>query len=507
MTDLTTGLQPGFQQKFAQSPAEITIGGGAAGVGKSRALLHIGFSLCQRLQNVPAIIFRRESKQITITGGLWDQAINYSQLFPLDTRPVDKSSGHEFIFNNKSKLQFSHLSDANRTHLSFQGAELAFIGFDELTHFTSHQFFYLLGRNRSLSVKMPFMRATTNPQGEGWIKDLISWWLYPPDYKDESLADYPIWERAGRIRFFTNFEEKIMFGNSRDEVFNMLPSSARKDFDKRLIKSLTFVPGRLEENVILERANPNYRASLMALPLNERLQLLYGRWRTVENDDAILFHRGPLEDLFTNDFVRKTGVRYITADIAMEGRDQFVIIVWDGWVIIEVIRIPKSDGAMVLEKLKSVAHHWKVPGRNICFDSSGMGGYLQGFLRNSVPFFGGDSPMEEQFAKTYEQEGHEKPRYNNLRTQCYYKLAQILEECDIYCEYDDPVFARELKAELRATKKGDTGIDAKRAIIPKDEIKAILGRSPDLADAVSMRVRFDLTPKIKKKGRTFKKVG
>lgn len=507
MGQVKAALQEGFQRNFVGSLAELVIGGGAAGVGKSRALLHTGFSLCHQVRDVPSIIFRRESKQITITGGLWDQAIEFAGQFPPYERPKNKISTHEFIFPNRSKLQFSHLSDAEKTHEAFQGAQFAFVGFDELTHFTEKQFLYLLGRNRSLSVRMPFMRATTNPQGDGWIKDLISWWLYPPDYKDESLADYPIWERAGVIRFFTKFEDKVLFGDSRDEVLALLPESAQKQYRRELIKSLTFIPGRLEENQILEKGNPNYRASLLALPLQERMQLLYGRWRTIENIDRILFERAVVEDFFTNDFVRPTGERYITADIALEGRDRFVIVVWDGWVIVDIIQIPKTDGALVVDKLKSVASHWKVPGRNICFDASGLGGYLRGFMRNSVPFFGGAAPMEEDYAQTYEQEGSEKPKYNNLRSQCYYVLARILGECESYCQYNVPQVVRDLKEELRATQKAETGVDKKRAVIPKDEVKAVLGRSPDIADAVSMRARFDLRPRVKKKPRTFTKLG
>ena len=234
---------------------------------------------------------------------------------------------------------------------------------------------------------------------------------------------------------------------------------------------------------------------------------MYGRWRTIEDISKVLFERAVVEDFFTNDFVRPTGNRYITADIALEGRDRFVIVVWDGWVIVDIIQIPKSDGALVLEKLKNVARQWRVPSRNICFDASGMGGYLRGFLKTAIPFFGGAQPMVEDFAQTYEQEGSEKPKYRNLRAQCYYVLARILGECDAYCQFNDANTVRDLKEELRATTKAETGVDGKRNVVDKDAVKAILKRSPDLADAVSMKVRFHLRPTVKKKPRTFKKIG
>lgn len=503
MVEFRIGPQPGFQRKFLATTAQIAIGGGAAGCGKTESLLYIPLYL-SHIKNMSSIIFRRESKQITVTGGIWDQSIRlYSQLNPED-QPLANISNHEHIFPSGAKVQIGHLSDSRRTHLGYQGAGIAYIGFDELTHFEEHQFFYLLSRNRSTAVKHPFVRATCNPQGEGWVKDMVSWWLYPEDYKDQNLADYPIPERSGVIRYFTRFENEIVWADSAAQVIEALPKSVRSQYDPQSIKSFTFIPGKLEENVVLEKANPGYRASLLALPYNERMQLLHGRWRTVESDDNILFKRSVVDDFFTNNFVERPNQRYITADIAMEGRDKFVIMVWDGWVIIEIIVIPKSDGASVLEKLKRVAEIWKVPGRNIMFDASGMGGYLRGFLRNSVPFFGGNPPMEEDLVSTDEQKDSGKPKYFNLRSQTYYVLAQKLEDCLAWCQVQE---YRELIAqELRATKKQNLDPDGKRRIIDKDEIKLAIGRSPDFADTISMRVAFDLKPPVKKFQRSFRQI-
>lgn len=498
-------LQPGFQRNFVNSHAEIAIGGGAAGVGKSRALLHTGFTLGHVTPNVPAIIFRRQYKQLSITGGLWDQAQEFALQFPLDDRPVARSNDHTFLFPNKSKLQFDHLADANKTHYAYQGAQFGFIGYDELTHFTKQQFFYMMARNRTPAMRRPFIRATTNPQGDGWVKDLISWWLYPPDYPDETLADYPRWDRAGVIRFFTNFEDATFWGDTRDQVLDSLPDSVRKEYDRQQIKSITFIPGRLEDNVILAKANPNYRASLLAMSYNERMQLLYGRWRTSDVGDDILFLSNVVADLWTNTFVTGDGNMYITTDIAMEGRDHFVIMVWDGYVIKHIIRIPKSDGKTVLDTLQNVARQWHVPNRNICFDASGLGGYLRGFLQTARPFFGGGKPIEQDHAVTHEQDDT-KPMYDNLRTQCYYVLSEKMENCELFNEVDDPDLKRLLTQELRETRKGETGPDQKRTLVKKPVIAQKIGRSPDLADVLSMRMVFDLKPTTTQKRRGFRKV-
>ncbi len=57
----------------------------------------------------------------------------------------------------------------------WQGTEIAYLGFDELTHFTEKQFYYLLSRNRSVSGVKPYVRATCNPDADSWVAKLIDW--------------------------------------------------------------------------------------------------------------------------------------------------------------------------------------------------------------------------------------------------------------------------------------------------------------------------------------------
>jgi hypothetical protein len=52
--------------------------------------------------------------------------------------------------------------------------ELPPIGFDELTHFSESQFFYMLSRNRSMCGVRPYVRATTNPDADSWVATFIA---------------------------------------------------------------------------------------------------------------------------------------------------------------------------------------------------------------------------------------------------------------------------------------------------------------------------------------------
>jgi len=488
--------QPGFQHKFISSPAEVAIGGGAAGCGKTFGLLFIPFWMLPRNDNVQATIFRKQHKQIIATGGIWDSSVQLFSILSDDYRPRILLGDHEYRFKNGSRLKFDHLSNPD-THLGYQGAEIAMIGFDELTHFSKAQFFYMLSRNRSTAVRIPFTRCTTNPQGDGWVKDMVSWYLYPEDHKDETKADYPIPERSGVIRYFTSFEDEQIWGATRQEVLDKLPKSVLSEYDKSLIKSFTFIPGLLEDNQILEKANPQYRASLMALSATDRAQLLGGRWRNIDNDKDPLFEHSAIVDLFSNTFVSPTGKRYLTTDIALEGRDRFIIVVWDGWVILKIYEYSKTDGLDVLNIIREMANRWRVPYRNIAFDAAGVGGYLKGFLKTAFSFFGQAAPMIEDHIRDAKKQGMDKPKYKNLRTQCYYYLARKMNDCEIYasnCTDHQKVMIGE---EFRATKKAPTGPDGKLRILAKDEISAIIKRSPDYADTISMRAVFDFKPTVK----------
>ena len=153
---------------------------------------------------------------------------------------------------------------------SWQGAQIAYIGFDELTHFTRYQFFYMLSRNRSTSGVRPYVRATCNPDPESWVYDLIGWWI--------GEDGYPIPERSGVVRWFQRIDDSLFWGDTPDDLYESVKD--RVDQDDFAPTSLTFIPARLEDNPALIKADPDYRAKLLALDAVERDRLLGGNWKT-----------------------------------------------------------------------------------------------------------------------------------------------------------------------------------------------------------------------------------
>ncbi len=255
MTDIRP--QPGPQEAFLSTSADIAIYGGAAGGGKSFALLlepvrHSGIA------KFGGAIFRRTSPQLTGAGSLWEEA---GGLYRGIGARMTESPTLEAVFPSGAMLQFLHLQRESDVY-DHQGKQYAFIGFDELTHFEAFQFWYLVSRMRSTSGVKPYMRCTTNPDPDSFVRDLIDWFI------DEHGS--PIKERSGVIRWFVRNGGSLFWAASAEELQAQFPGSSPISF--------TFIAARLEDNPALTKADPGYRARLEALPEVERERLLGGNW-------------------------------------------------------------------------------------------------------------------------------------------------------------------------------------------------------------------------------------
>ena len=253
--------QPGAQEKFLASSADIVVYGGAAGGGKTYSLL----LECLRHADNPgfnAVVFRRQANQITNAGGLWDTAINiYSQL----GATFKSSPSPQVIFPSGARISFNHLQ-LDRDVYNWQGAQLCFCAFDELVHFTEKQFFYMLSRNRSTCGVKPYIRATTNPDADSWVADFLSWWI-------NQETGYPIPERSGVIRYLYRTDGELIWGDTVQELVDKYHA------DPALCKSVTFIASSIYDNKILLEANPEYLANLNGLDIVEKERLLKGNWK------------------------------------------------------------------------------------------------------------------------------------------------------------------------------------------------------------------------------------
>lgn len=271
------GPQPGPQELFIRKRwVEIIVYGGAAGGGKSFGLLldAAWHAFVEPVAGYGAVIFRRKSPQITATGGLWDTS---QLIYPLPASGGKPRKtpwlGWEWPQHGTS-IRFHHLQH-EEDKLAWQGSQLDYAGFDELTHFTEGQFFYLLSRLRNTSggVK-PMLRATTNPDPESWVRRFLAPWV------DE---DYPDPAASGEVRWFYRDGDTVMWLRA--------PSERPAHIPRDEVHSVTFIEAHLEDNPALMASDPGYRGRLQALPLVERIILSGGPGAWSVRLDGNLFKR------------------------------------------------------------------------------------------------------------------------------------------------------------------------------------------------------------------------
>lgn len=263
---LVISPQLGPQERFLSSSADIAIYGGSAGGGKTWALL---LEPLRHIHNPAfgAVFFRRNTVQIRNEGGLWDESMKLYP--PLGAQPVAHTL--DWKFPSGAKASMRHL-EHDRTVLDWQGSQIPLICFDELTHFSETQFWYMLSRNRSMCGIKPYVRATCNPDPDSWVASFIAWWI-------DQDTGLPMPERSGVIRWFVRQGDTIHWADSPAELAHFTMPGGDGQPVPIPPKSVTFIAAKLSDNKALMRANPEYQANLLALSTIERERLLGGNWK------------------------------------------------------------------------------------------------------------------------------------------------------------------------------------------------------------------------------------
>lgn len=259
--------QQGPQEMFLASSADICIYGGAAGGGKTYGLLMEPLRYKDK-NGFKAVFFRKNNVQIFSDGGLLDESLTmYSHVagahLKLSPRP-------RWSFGvNGGTVTFAHI-ERDDDLPKWQGSQITAIMFDELTHFTEKQFFYMLSRNRSVCGVNPYVRATCNPDADSWVAKFIGWWI-------DQETGYPIPERSGKLRWMLRRDDAIYWADTREELWEQF--ALVTDEEKAEPKTVTFIASTIYDNKILLKKNPQYLANLKAMPTVERERLLYGNWK------------------------------------------------------------------------------------------------------------------------------------------------------------------------------------------------------------------------------------
>ena len=221
----------GPQTDFLAAPETDVLYGGAAGGGKSYAMLVDPLRFAHRAAH-RALILRRSMPELR---ELIDKSRElYPKAFPgCKFREVEKI----WTFPSGAKLEFGFL-ERDADVYRYQGQAYSWIGFDEITHLaTEFSWNYLSSRLRTTDPEIqPYMRCTANPGGAGahWVK------------------------------------KRYVHPSEPNESFVGEDGLTRK-----------FIPARLDDNPYLSK-DGRYEQMLKALPDVQRRQLLEGDWDITE---------------------------------------------------------------------------------------------------------------------------------------------------------------------------------------------------------------------------------
>jgi len=255
--------QPGGQTNFLSRDEFEVLFGGAAGPGKSWALVIDALGLqfkdiigkyAIEISKYRAVLFRRKTPQLA---DLIDECYEYYSMFGAVYKGQAKGEpGASFTFPSGARIYLCHMHEEKDKH-NHQGFEYQFVGFDELSQFFYSQYIYLFSRCRStIPGLFPRIRSTTNPIGVG-----LAWVLnrFQPDIE------------PGKVRYFIPnlLDEKDTRGI---EVMKGIPESLPR----------VFIPGKLTENKILLERDPDYPTRIKAMGKKMADALLFSNWRAVQ---------------------------------------------------------------------------------------------------------------------------------------------------------------------------------------------------------------------------------
>lgn len=241
-----------------------------------------------------------------------------------------------------------------------------------------------------------------------------------------------------------------------------------------------------------------------SLSPNEKKRLLQGSWE-YDSDPAALMdydkiiqifenkNVGLVKDEQTGQMVAK-GAKKITVDIARFGGDRIVMIEWTGFRG-KVMWWKKEGLDVTAARIEKLRLQMGIGKSDILVDEDGVGGGIvdfykcKGFVNNARAIPSPDAQLDRK--------GNQIPEnFDHVKSQCYFRLAKRVNENGIFIDCDDPEVKQLIIEELEQVKQKALDSDMKKGVVPKDEVKELLGRSPDFSDTLMMREYFELIPKF-----------
>lgn len=332
------------------------------------------------------------------------------------------------------------------------------------------------------------------------LKDLYA---YPSDPNFDSLGSLEITgafideasqitEKAlnivkSRIRYKLNTYQlypKILLtcNPSKNFLYNNYYLPAK---ESRLPAYRKFVRALPTDNPMLPES---YIETLKGLEQNSYQRLFLGNWEYDDDPTSMISYETILSIFNNESIVTPSGTidnnkelnndLCITIDPAYTGGDSTIIIVWKGLQALDYAEFAGLDVTLykIYTAVDELISKHNVPTSNIIIDcAGGYGNSIQERYKDSVRFIGSSKAFDSQYA--------------NLRTQCFYKLADEINHNNIYLNITNPQIQQRIISELEQLKRDKIDSDGKLFVVPKSVMKEGLNqKSPDWLDAISMRM-------------------
>lgn len=419
--------------------------GGAGGGGKTRLGCYLGIAISEQHKGSRGAIGRKELKNLRLT--------TLSELFII-FQELGYQKGRDFTFNAQDNI----IGFAN-------GSEILLLD----TAYSPQDPEYT--RFGSLNLTWAWIEESNETPEKG--KSILK-------------------TRVGRHNHLNGKNVKPFWL----ETFNPNKGHVHRDYYKpwkegRLPSYRKFIRALPGDNPYLPEA---YIRNLERADNVTKQRLLYGNFE-YDSDELKLIPYDAILDLRSNT-IETSQTRFLINDIARFGGDKIVLGEFEGLTLIGLSVFTYQDIEATKNKIKDRAKESKVPFSQILSDEDGVGGGVVDGLPGTKGFMGGSRPLEIWDAV----KGRiVSANFLNLRSQCYFKLAEMITNHRISISlkyfktniegYTQEKALADLEEELDVLKKVDnTSQSTKLAVEPKAKIKEILGRSPDFADIMMMRM-------------------
>lgn len=483
----------GFQDNFVRSNVDVCFGGGCLNAGKtSGAVL-----MCAEPSLDPswrAVFLRNNLGDLRSGGGILDE---FKSMYRGGVSVAESGEPH-VDFPSGARVDVTHIADQTREKVRqrFKGRQYDLIYFDEMTGFTWECFTEVCTRNRGRGQWTGKIRGTTNPDRNHWLRTFLDWYIGVDGFIRE--------DREGVVRYFYMAGETVkdvVWGDSKEECYHKCKAAIDRQLAKingssgtatyeDMIRSFTFYLGRMSENTDSIGNNSGYVGAVAMSGGRNAEQLLEGNWNVSPDDDASAEITSDIARSVLMNDPQINGDRWVTADLADVGTDNFVAFAWDGFHIFDKLVLARTTPRENAEQLELFAASHNISNSHIIYDAT-RALYINDYIPEAIPFISG--------AHTRGMYGRMALR---LKDECYMRLVRLIKNNGISMSdsvAESPYYHQRMRNPITvanefieeclvvAFKEVQSG---KKTLLPKKEMNAKLGkgRSMDILDPIAMRM-------------------